>query len=170
MSAPLAARCIAAAIVLAAAAARADEARADLFDFWLGDWEARWTNADGTPGHGRNHVAKVAAGAVIEEQFDDDAADSPLHGRSLTVLQRASGTWRQAWADNQGSFLVFAGGADGDRRVLATELRRDGDEVKGQRMVFHSIAADAFTWDWEGTKDGGKTWKRLWRIEYRRQR
>jgi hypothetical protein len=36
-------------------------------------------------------------------------------------------------------------------------------------MVFHAIGADAFTWDWERTRDGGTSWQRLWRIEYRRR-
>ena len=35
-------------------------------------------------------------------------------------------------------------------------------------MVFHHITKDAFTWDWEGTTDGGKTWKLLWQLDYRR--
>ena len=142
---------------------------ADLFDFWIGDWQVAWKNADGTAGKARNHVARILDGMVIEEQFEQDAGDPAplLKGRSLSVRD-ATGQWHQAWADNQGGFFALVGSADGDRRLFSTSLTPVGDELKGQRMVFHHIAKDGFTWDWEGTTDGGKTWKLLWQLDYRR--
>jgi hypothetical protein len=143
---------------------------ADLFDFWLGDWTATWKNADGSAGKARNHVSRILDGQVIEERFEEDAGDRAplLHGRSISVLDKSTGVWRQAWADNQGSFFALTASVDGDRRIFATALVPVGDQVKGQRMIFHAIAPDAFTWDWEGTTDGGKTWKLLWQLDYRR--
>ena len=142
---------------------------ADMFDFWLGDWQVSWKNADGSVGKARNHVSRILDGHVIEEQFEQDAADPAplLKGRSLSVRDPA-GLWHQAWADNQGGFFALTASADGDKRLFSTALKTVGSEVKGQRMVFHHITADAFTWDWEGTADGGKTWKLLWRLDYRR--
>jgi hypothetical protein len=142
---------------------------ADLFDFWLGDWQVSWQNQNGTTGKARNHVSRILDGSVIEEQFEQDAADPAplLKGRSLSVRDRA-GLWHQAWADNQGGFFALTGSADGDKRLFSTALTAVGKEVKGQRMVFHDITPDAFTWDWEGTTDGGKTWQLLWRLHYRR--
>ena len=141
----------------------------DLFDFWLGDWNVTWKNADGTPGKARNRVARILDGRVIEEQFEQDPADPAplLRGRSLSVRDNA-GQWHQAWADNQGGFFNLTASADGDKRLFSTALIPAGDQVKGQRMVFHHIAKDAFTWDWEGTTDGGKTWKLLWQLDYKR--
>jgi hypothetical protein len=136
---------------------------ADLFDFWVGDWQASWTNADGTPGRGRNVVTKILDGRVIEERFEEaGAGPQALRGRSISVLH--AGTWRQAWADNQGGWFAFSAETDGERRIFATPIV----DAKGQRMVFHSIRPESFTWDWEGTDDAGKTWKRRWRIDYRR--
>jgi len=142
---------------------------ADMFDFWLGDWQVRWTNPDGSPGRARNHVARILDGRVIEEQFEQDPADPAplLKGHSLSVRDQA-GTWRQAWADNQGGFFALTASADGDKRLFSTALTTVGDEVKGQRMVFHHITKTGFTWDWEGTTDGGKTWKLLWQLDYKR--
>ncbi|HEY9024593.1 MAG TPA: hypothetical protein VIP05_09845 [Burkholderiaceae bacterium] len=142
---------------------------ADLFDFWLGDWQVTWKNANGTTGKARNHVARVLDGNVIEENFEEDAGDPAplLRGRSLSVRDPA-GQWHQAWADNQGGFFALTGSADGDRRLFSTALTTAGAAVTGKRMVFHHITADAFTWDWEGTTDGGKTWKLLWRLDYKR--
>jgi len=142
---------------------------ADLFDFWIGDWQVTWKNADGTTGRARNHVSRVLDGNVIEERFEEDAADPAplLKGRSLSVRDPA-GQWHQAWADNQGGFFVLTGSAAGDRRLFSTALTPAGAEVTGKRMVFHHITRDAFTWDWEGTSDGGRTWTLLWRLDYRR--
>jgi len=107
---------------------------------------------------------------VIEELFEEDPADPPplLRGHSISVLEKRSGLWRQAWADNQGGFFAFTASVDGDKRIFATELRAEDDQLKGQRMVFYAITKDAFTWDWEGTTDGGQRWKLLWRLQYRR--
>jgi hypothetical protein len=142
---------------------------ADLFDFWVGDWSVTWKNADGTAGKAHNHVSRILDGNVIEEQFEADPAGPPplLKGRSLSVRD-PQGQWHQAWADNQGGFFSLAGSADGNKRLFSTALVPVGDQVKGQRMVFHHITKDAFTWDWEGTTDGGKTWKLLWQLDYKR--
>jgi hypothetical protein len=133
---------------------------ADMFDFWVGDWQVTWKNADGTP---------ILDGNVLEEQFEQDPADKAplLKGRSLSVRD-PKGQWHQAWADNQGGFFALTASADGDKRLFSTALVPAGDQVKGQRMVFHHITHDAFTWDWEGTTDGGKTWKLLWQLDYKR--
>lgn len=143
---------------------------ADLFDFWLGDWTVTWTNANGSLGKAHNRITRSLDGQVIEEQFEEDAADPPplLRGHSISVLHRASGQWKQAWADNQGGFFAFTAQVDGERRIFATELRAEGGQVKGQRMVFRDITRDAFVWDWEGTTDGGAHWKLLWQLQYRR--
>ena len=150
-------------------AATAPAQRADLFDFWLGDWSVSWKNADGSAGKAHNHVARILDGQVIEERFEEDAADPAprLRGHSLSVLEKSTGTWRQAWADNQGGFFALTASVDGDSRIFATDLRVVGAQVKGQRMVFRDIRPDAFTWDWEGTTDGGKTWTLQWQLDYK---
>jgi hypothetical protein len=143
----------------------ATEQPANLFDFWLGDWDAAWVNADGSQGHGRNRIDKILDGKVLEERFEEDAggAGPRLVGRSISVL--SDGRWRQAWADNQGGFFALHAEVDGERRLFVT----DASGARQQRMVFHDIRPDAFVWDWEGTQDGGQSWQRLWRIEYRRR-
>ena len=145
---------------------------ADLFDFWLGDWRVSWQNADGTTAKARNRISKTLDGKVIEENFEQDPADPPplLRGRSLSVLQQATGIWQQAWADNQGGYFSFSASVDGDKRIFATALLPSADNsVRGQRMVFYNIQANSFAWDWEGTRDGGKTWSLPWRLTYTRQ-
>ena len=157
------------AITMQATAAAPAPQPADLYDFWLGDWQVTWKNPDGSVGKGRNHISRILDGKVIEERFETDPAGQPplLNGCSLSVRD-PQGQWHQAWADNQGGFFALTGSADGDKRLFSTALVSVGDQVKGQRMVFRDITKDAFTWDWEGTTDGGKTWKLLWQLDYRR--
>ena len=145
---------------------------ADLFDFWLGDWRVSWHNADGTTGSARNRIIKTLDGKVIEENFEQDASDLPpiLRGRSVSVLQQSTGIWQQVWADNQGGYFAFSASVDGDKRIFATALLPGADNiVRGQRMVFYNIQANSFAWDWEGTRDGGRSWSLLWRLAYFRQ-
>lgn len=141
---------------------------AELFDFWIGDWVVTWTNANGSPGQARNRVSKILDGKVIEEDFAGDPAVTPrLLGRSLSVLDKG-GTWRQAWADNQGGFFALTGGSDGQTRFFTTAFQPVDGQLKGQRMRFYGIRPDSFDWDWEGSTDGGKTWTLIWRLHYQR--
>jgi hypothetical protein len=164
-------RCVLLAIALLALPAVTNAAQpADLFDFWVGDWDVSWAAPDGSTGRGRNRITKVLDGSVIEENFEEtpDGKTPPLKGRSLS-LRHKSGVWKQAWTDNQGGYFSFTGQVDGDKRIFITDpVRADGQESV-QRMVFHSIRKDTLTWDWERSDDGGKAWKLLWRIEYRRR-
>ena len=160
-------RCILLSLVLLACPPMSTAAQpADLFDFWIGDWDVSWRAPDGSQGSGRNRIAKVLDGSVIEENFEEtpDGKTPPLKGRSLSVLQK-SGVWKQAWVDNQGGYFSLTAQVDGDKRIFITDPVKD----TAQRMVFHSIRKDALTWDWERSEDGGKTWKLLWRIDYRRR-
>ncbi|WP_161974421.1 hypothetical protein [Piscinibacter terrae] len=142
----------------------------DLFDFWIGDWDASWIGTDGKPGRGRNRIGRILDGKVLEENFEEtpDGTSPPLKGRSLSVLHQLLGQWRQSWVDNQGGYFSFTGLAEGDRRIFITDTVMKNGQPSAQRMVFHDIRKDTFTWDWESTGDGGKTWKLLWRIHYKR--
>lgn len=153
------------ALPLAPAVAKDPEQPADLFDFWVGDWNAKWKNTNGTEGRGRNTITKILDGKVLEENFEAEGTPKApgLKGRSLSVQQKG-GKWRQTWADNQAGFIVLTAQVDGDKKMFVT----DGKE-SFQRMVFYDIKKDSFTWDWEATTDGGKTWKLQWRIEYERR-
>ncbi len=142
---------------------------ANLFDFWVGDWDLTWTTAKGDKMTGKNHVVKIL-GNVIEENFEahGNTNPPPLKGKSVSVLSSPGKIWKQTWVDNQGGYLTFVAQVDGDKRIFATDPVMHNGVAAYQRMVFHDIARDSFTWDWEGTRDGGKTWKSLWKIEYKR--
>jgi hypothetical protein len=142
------------------------------FNFWLGDWDLEWPaeqmgGADGDTGTGANRIERVLGGCVVEENFS--TSDGSFLGRSHSVYDPAAGFWRQTWVDNQGGYLLFAGGMDGDTMELRTPVvERDG-KLAVNRMVFRDIATDSLSWDWQGSRDGGESWDDLWNISYRRR-
>ena len=149
--------------------AQSDQLDSATYDFWVGKWNANWENANGTTGSGTNHIFKVLDGTVIEENFAiTEGAQAGFLGKSISVMD-ANNQWHQAWADNQGGYFDFTGKVIGEKKIFKTKLvEKDGKKII-QRMVFYDIKKDSFTWDWEGTQDGGETWKLLWRINYTRQ-
>ena len=138
-----------------------------LFDFWVGDWSLTWTTADGKTEKGNNHIVKILDQKVIQENFKD-GKDS-FKGTSLTVYNPRKKSWHQAWADNQGGYFDFEGRVDGDKRIFSTQVKEIAGAQVVQRMVFYDIKPNTFTWDWEQSKDGGKSWTLQWRINYERK-
>ena len=134
------------------------------FDFWLGDWQLSW----GEDERGQNRVSKILDGCVVLEEFDGHPS-SPLVGKSMSTFDKDSGQWRQTWVDNNGAYLDFVGGLEGDRMVLSREAVRGGETFL-QRMVFYEIRKDSFAWNWERSDDGGKTWQVRWHIGYQRKK
>jgi len=137
------------------------------FDFWVGEWELTWDKPDGTKGKGINNIVKTLDDKVIQENFKD--SETGFKGTSITVYNPTKNEWHQAWADNQGGYFDFIGGMSDDGPVFKTKMIEQGGKKIMQKMTFKNIGRDAFMWDWEGTNDGGKTWKLLWRIDYKRK-
>jgi hypothetical protein len=135
------------------------------FDFWVGDWEAHFTQ-NGKPGQSRNKVTRILGDCVIFEDFRG-APDSPLYGMSHSVFDRQAGKWKQTWVDNNASYLDFVGEFKDDRMILSRTAAKDGKTFL-QRMVWFDIQPDRFNWHWERSDDGGKTWQVNWKIDYRR--
>ena len=135
-----------------------------LFDFWVGEWDLTWTNADGKIDKGTNRITKILDGKVIQENFSD--ATGAFKGISISVYNQAKKTWHQAWADNQGGYYDFEGAVDGKKRIFRTRMKEVNGEKVIQRMVFYNINTTSLTWDWEMSKDGGVTWQLQWRINY----
>lgn len=139
------------------------------FDFWVGKWDASWDEGEGNLGRGTNTITKTLDGTVIQEDFViTEGQQKGFKGMSLSVFGATSKQWHQAWADNQGGYYNLIGERNADVRIFKTLARMsDGKEIV-QRMVFKEIKSDSFTWDWEKTEDGGRTWKLEWRINYKK--
>ena len=141
------------------------------FDFWVGEWEASWSEGDGKVGKGTNRIEKILDGKVLKESFEITEGQSVgFKGTSISVYQAAQKTWKQSWADNQSTFYYFEGALSGENRIFQTKVypAADGKQLT-QRMVFKDIRKNSMTWDWESSSDGGRSWTLSWRIEYQRK-
>jgi hypothetical protein len=136
-------------------------AGADALDFWIGEWTCTWEG-----GHGRNRLSKELNGRVVVERFES-VAPEPWSGMSLSVHDERHG-WRQTWVDSTGNYWAFAGGPHAEGFMFTT-TELEGDREIEKRMVFSDIGAEAFTWRWERSADGARTWEVLWTIDYRRE-
>lgn len=145
--------------------AQGSEPDEKLFDFWVGNWNASWTNSDGTTARGKNRIERTLDGKVLQENFTDEKG---FKGTSISVYNPREKRWHQAWADNQGGYFNFIGEVEGDKKIFRTPVVVRGDQSITQRMVFYNIKDESMTWDWEKSIDGGKTWELQWRILYTR--
>ena len=137
------------------------------FGFWAGEWSLTWQDQHGKTQTGTNRIEWILGGCVLQESFEDPTGG--LIGRSWSVYDPASGKWKQTWVDNQGSYLDFVGERRDGRMSLEREAMVEG-KSRRQRMTFYNITPDSLDWDWEGSGDGGATWKLAWRIHYVRKK
>ena len=135
-----------------------------LFDFWIGEWDLTWTNAEGKIDKGTNRITKILDGKVIQENFSDAVGN--FKGISISVYNPTKKTWHQAWADNKGGYYDLEGQVEGEKRIFKTQVKELNGEKIIQRMVFYNINFNSLTWDWELSRDGGVTWQLQWRINY----
>lgn len=147
-----------------------DSTQLGLFDFWVGEWNLTWETLDGSTGHGNNRVQKILDGTVIYENFEatDAGKMTGYKGKSFTVYNPQSGTWKQTWVDNERAYLEFTGHIEGDKRIFRRSFKNNSGDRIIQRMVFYDIKQNSFTWDWERSSDGGNHWELMWRIHYKR--
>jgi len=133
------------------------------FDFWIGEWNLTWADT----GKGTNTIRRVLDDCVVMEDFDSTPVMA-LKGWSVSTFDANAGKWKQTWVDNQGSYLDFVGGMEGDRMILSKSAVFNGQETH-LRMVWYDIQHDEFQWNWERSLDGGKEWQVLWNIHYVRK-
>lgn len=152
----------------AAAACTALESGA--LDFWIGDWELSFANADGSQGSAVNRISRDEYGAcVVSEHFQQ--ADGDYRGASWSVYDPAAGNWKQTWVDNRGAYLTLVGGPVSGRGHLF-ELRTLWPDGKGRthyRMIWERTDADNLVWRWQ-KDDGAGGFLDSWVIRYKRRR
>ncbi|MGF1454158.1 MAG: DUF1579 family protein [Alphaproteobacteria bacterium] len=135
-------------------------------DFWLGTWTVRWTDPDTDQAmQGRNTIRPVLGGCGVLEAFDGSPG-LPLRGMSLSTYHMGQREWRQLWIDNEGGYLPFTGGRQGDRFILTLE-RRNGNDPQ-RRMVWENIAPNSLTWRWQIRTEQDVSWRDLWVLAYER--
>ena len=139
----------------------------EYFDFWVGDWKVWWEEGEGKKGTGTNTITKILGGKGIQEDFKILTGQSKgFLGTSISILESKQKKWKQTWMDSSGSYFDFDGKIENGNPIFQTKMVEKDDQQIIRKMTFKDITKKGFTWDWEGTQDGGKTWKLLWRVYY----
>ncbi len=135
-------------------------------DFWLGDWELSWTNADGTEGTARNTITRDAyAGCVVTERFTSPG----FEGMSVSTYHAVVGLWRQTWIDDQGGYYALVGGPSDQPGVhFALELTRITERAPYLRMIWVDVTEDSMVWRWQQRSGPDADWEDRWVIRYQR--
>ncbi|MDX1421094.1 MAG: hypothetical protein R3181_14100, partial [Rubricoccaceae bacterium] len=94
-----------------------------------------------------------------------------VRGESVSVYRARAGEWRQTWVDNRGGYLLFTGGRRDDGTVVLRTAPFTNPQGQEQvnRMLWTDVTADALTWRWQASTDGGATWEDRWTIRYTRR-
>lgn len=141
----------------------------DNLDFWVGSWECsgkslQANGKDWSETHATNRIEKILGEKVVHENF----AMGQFLGQSWSVFNPRTKQWHQTWVDNQGAYIDLVGGIEKDGVILKT-LPNSLKPKHFSRMVFSDIKSDSFTWRWEASTDGGKSWALQWRLDYKRK-
>jgi hypothetical protein len=135
------------------------------FDFWIGEWEVRWTDADGVAQTGTNSVSRV--GDTVRELFCAPEAGGPYIGASVSRWDDDADVWVQDYWDNRGYTAVFRGSSSSGQMVL--EHTSDVVETAAlTRLVWSDILDSSITWEYQRRTDAG-AWETTWRILYSRR-
>lgn len=132
-------------------------------DFWLGEWSVTDTTPSAKRSTGTNSIRRMYGGKVIHESFKMGT----FEGQSWSVFNPRTKVWNQTWVDNAGGYIAMHS-LKVKGNVAIQTLPNKAQPNTFNRMVFTNVKHDSFTWIWEATQDGGKTWKLSWRLEYKR--
>ena len=151
-----------------AAPANCQDAEYRQLDFWLGEWDLTWTQADGSEGKGSNSITQEPYGnCVIMENFDG-APTMQFKGMSVSTWHKPAGVWRQTWVDDQGGYFALSGGP-GEDGVFALEMTRLSENAPHRRMIWVDVTENSLVWRWQGKQATDAEWADLWVINYARK-
>jgi len=134
-------------------------------DFWAGDWDT-YERGGADTSVARNLVEVILDGCVVREVYQQKDG---LIGHSFSMYDAHRKTWHQTWVTNRGQLLMLDGGLDGDRMILqGTTYGLDG-----RPSLLRGIwkrEGDAVREIAESSADGGKVWKPVFDITFRRHK
>ena len=136
------------------------------FDFWIGDWDTFDVPVTAaSKSEARNHIDAILEGCVIREDYDQFDGH---HGQSFTIYDAARNVWHQSWVTNRGELLVLEGTRTGDRITLEGDMFKATGKQR-VRVVWYPQDADVRETA-TASADGGKTWKPMFDIVFRRHK
>ena len=133
------------------------------FDFWVGDWDVYdVSRPDSVVARGR--VEGILDGCVLREVYD---GRNGLSGQSFSIYDAARQVWHQSWVTNRGQLLLIEGRTEGDRVVLNGDYSAAAGKPAIIRGVWRPVE-DGVRETAETSEDGGKSWKPLFDLVFRK--
>ncbi|MEO8430795.1 MAG: hypothetical protein ABI592_04740 [Acidobacteriota bacterium] len=149
----------------AAFAPKCADAEHRRLDFWAGDWEAYEVEAAAGAGPvARARIEIVLGGCALRETYEQSDG---LVGQSLSAYDASRSLWHQTWVTNRGALLQIDGRFEGDRLTIQGAQRSAQGREDTLRALWKpqngGVRETA-----EISSDGGKTWRPLFDILFRR--
>jgi hypothetical protein len=147
-----------------------------LFGQFVGDWdilEDRLFRPDGKTDvvqSGELHWGWILDGNALQDVWmfhDKDKHRAVPAGTTIRFYDPKIDAWRSTWITPiDHAVVTFIAQKAGDEIVL------EGKNAKGEllKWIFSDIKPDSFKWRGEASKDGGKTWVLVERMQIRRRR
>ena len=124
------------------------------FDFYLGDWAM--SKDDTVEGLLSTESAYDGKGLRVTASRPDGTANA----ESLFLYDEAAGLWRQMWMNAAGLSVQMEGKLEGESMVLRM-VSENGKPKSDGRSVFRNVTSNGFVYDWQETRDGGKSWETI---------
>lgn len=122
------------------------------FDFWVGEWEVTFVNAEGERQlAGNNTIQPLYNGCTLHEKW---RGAGQSQGESFNSYDASRGVWHQTWVDNSGTLLTLDGGLKDGAMVLSGEGPAVGSTDPEVTRAKHRIT-------WQPNEDGTvtQTWE-----------
>ena len=91
------------------------------FDFWVGNWDV-FERANAARRVARARVSRILDDCVLLEEYE--SADGH-RGKSFSLYDHATKSWRQTWVTNRGEVLDIQGGIDAGGAMVLSGFDRD---------------------------------------------
>jgi ketosteroid isomerase-like protein len=135
------------------------------FDFWVGDWDAYEVGGGNRP-VARARVEVILGGCGLRETYEQTDG---LVGESFTTYDGSRKLWHQTWLTNEGRLLTIEGTFRGNSLTLqGSQISADGREEKLSGVWSPQDGGVRETA--QTSADGGKTWRPLFDILFRRHK
>ncbi len=131
------------------------------FDFWSGKWDV--FSGDQLVGH--NDITKEEGDCILHEHW---AGLKGGTGQSVSYYDPGEKLWYQTWTDGAATFRRFHGRYENSVMRLTAESRSPEGKQRQHRMAFFNNTDGTVRQLAETSLDGGKQWKTVVDLIYRR--
>jgi hypothetical protein len=144
------------------------------FDFWIGAWDVRPSNAPATGPAAENIITEEYEGCVLQEHWKPGGpGSSGGGGSSFNIYDVTRKMWFQTWVDSTGGLHEYHGNLDakGNMAFIGETPGAPGQPPRvPTKLTFFRIGPDQVRQLSEVSTDGGKTWTTNYDLMYMRRK